>query len=84
MRSGRDKKEQVYDPSDKDSPRPLRGDIVIFNTLAEHVAVATGDRVGSKAEVMSLWTQNSRHVYTTTIEDLMSPGARIRFFSPKW
>ena len=78
--------EQVYDPNDSDSPRPLTGDIVIFNNLGDHVAVATGNTTGSgEVEIMSLWTQNSRSVYKTTIEELLrSSRGPIRFYSPNW
>jgi hypothetical protein len=80
IRRGR---EQVYDPGDPDSPRPLAGDLVIFNTVANHAAVATGAYPGGEVEIMSLWTQNSREVFRTTIEDL-SAGTPIRFFSVRW
>jgi hypothetical protein len=57
--------EQVYVPADPDSPRPLVGDLVIFNTVASHAAVATGAYPGGKVEIMSLWTQNTRQVTAT-------------------
>jgi hypothetical protein len=57
--------EQVYAPGDPDSPRPLAGDFVIFGTIAAHAAVATGNYPGGRVEVMSLWTQNSQHVFRT-------------------
>jgi Domain of unknown function (DUF4157) len=75
--------EQVYDPANPDSPRPVAGDLVIFGTVANHAAVATGNYPGGKVEVMSLWTQNARHVFRTTVEDLGTSGP-FRFFSPHW
>lgn len=75
--------EQVYDPADPDTPRPVAGDLVVFGTVATHAAVATGNYPGGKVEVMSLWTQNARHVYRTTVEDLGASGP-FRFFSPHW
>lgn len=83
LRSG---KEQVYDPSKPaDSPKPLRGDIVIFNNLGAHVAVATGNYTSAGVEIMSLWTQNSKKVYKTTVEELLkSTSGPVRFYSPKW
>jgi hypothetical protein len=78
-------KEQVFDPSNADSPRPLRGDIVIFNTLAAHVAIATGGQKGGSPEVMSLWTQNSKKVFQTSIDTLLKDtSGPVRFYSPKW
>ncbi len=78
-------REQVFDPRNPDSPKPLRGDLVIFNTLAAHVAIATGgDQTGSP-ELMSLWTQNSRRVYQTSVDRLLRDTAGpVRFFSPRW
>ena len=84
LRSG---DEHVYDPNDADSPRPLTGDIIIFNNLGAHVAVATGTSTGGgEIEIVSLWTQNSKTVVRTTIEALMRDGASgpIRFYSPNW
>jgi len=75
--------EQVYVPGDPSSPRPVAGDLVVFNTVATHAAVATGNYPGGKVEVMSLWTQNSRRTFRTTVEDLGAAGP-FRFFSPHW
>jgi len=75
--------EQVYAPADPDTPRPVAGDLVIFGTVATHAAVATGNYPGGKVEVMSLWTQNARHTFRTTVEDLRASGP-FRFFSPHW
>jgi len=83
VRQGR---EQIYRTGDPDSPRPVAGDLVIFRALGDHVAVATGRYPGGEVEVMSLWTQNSRSVFQTTIERLLTRGATrpVRFFSPRW
>jgi hypothetical protein len=78
-------REQVFDPNNADSPRPLRGDLVIFNTLAAHVAIATGGSQAGSPEIMSLWTQNSRHVYQTSVDRLLQDtSGPVRFFSPRW
>lgn len=78
-------KEQVFDPKDADSPKPLKGDIVIFNTLAEHVAIATGGTASGSPEIMSLWTQNSKKVYKTSVDELLKETkGPVRFYSPKW
>ena len=80
--------EQIYDPKDPNSPRPLRGDIVIFKEAAGHVALATGQRTGAGVEVVSHWPppDGSYHVKRTTIEALMAtlklPTAK--FWSPMW
>ena len=78
-------KEYVFDPKNPDSPKPLRGDVVIFNTLAAHVAVATGGDNGGSPEIMSLWTQNSKTVYKTSIDELLkATSGPVRFYSPSW
>lgn len=72
----------LYNRSDPDSPRPLRGDIVYFNGPA-HIALATGRRVRGKIEIYSFWpppntpfhpnapfTATIDQVKLTTIEDL--------------
>jgi hypothetical protein len=80
--------EQTYDPTKRDSPRPLRGDLVIFQEAAAHVALATGRMAGGKVEVISHWPPpDGRHtVKTTTIEDLL-PEVQVsvaKFWSPIW
>jgi hypothetical protein len=80
-------KEHIYDPAKAGSPRPLRGDIVIFDTAAGHVALATGRTVGGQIEIISHWgpPHNNPRVETTTIEDLlMSTSGPVRFWSPRW
>lgn len=79
---------QTYDPADKDSPRPLRGDLVIFNEAAGHVALATGKMVGGRVQVVSHWPPpDGKHtVKTTTIEALL-PEVRVKvakFWGPSW
>jgi hypothetical protein len=80
--------EFVYDRNDPDSPRPLPGDIVIFNNLGAHVAVAIGEDPGTgEIAIMSLWIQNSQSIFRTTVEYLLdnsSATGPVRFFSPAW
>ncbi len=80
--------EQIYDPTDSNSPRPLRGDLVIFQEAAGHVALATGRRVGGRIEIISHWPppDGDHHVKTTTIEALLpAVGVRVaKFWSPVW
>jgi hypothetical protein len=79
---------QIYDPADKNSPRPLRGDLVIFDEAAGHVALATGKMVGGQVEVVSHWPPpDGKHtVKTTTIEALL-PEVNVKvakFWGPSW
>lgn len=80
--------EQTYDPADKSSPRPLRGDLVIFKEAASHVALATGSMVGGQVEIVSHWPPpDGKHtVKKTTIEALLpSVGVKVaKFWSPSW
>ena len=79
---------QTYDPADKDSPRPLRGDLVIFKEAASHVALATGNMVNGEVEVVSHWPPpDGKHtVKRTTIEDLLPEvGVKVaKFWGPSW
>ena len=80
--------EQTYDPADKNSPRPLRGDLVIFKEAAGHVALATGQRVNGQIEVVSHWPppDGKFTVKRTTIEALL-PSVKVKtakFWSPSW
>ena len=80
--------EQTYDPADKSTPRPLRGDLVIFKEAASHVALATGNLVGGQVEVISHWPPpDGKHtVKTTTIEALL-PATKVKvakFWGPSW
>lgn len=78
--------EYTYDKDDPDSPKPIKGDMVIFKDFMNHVTIATGNTVGGKIEIMSLWTQNNKKTYKTTIEDLLAGGAAspVKFFTPNW
>lgn len=85
LRSG---SEYVYDPAKAGSPRPLRGDVVIFGTAAGHVALATGRLVGGEVEIISHWgpPHHNLKIETTTVEDLRRSGAGkpVKFWSPRW
>jgi len=82
--------ENVFDPSNPDSPSPLPGDMVIFKEAATHVAIATGTVTAGKHEVISLWNQpgNISTVQRTSIEDLLavvgSSGRPVKFWSANW
>jgi hypothetical protein len=83
--------EHVFTPGDPNSPAPLAGDIVIFNTAANHVAISTGTIAGNgNHEVISLWAQpnNTSTVQRTSIEDLLvvtgSGGRPVKFWSAQW
>jgi hypothetical protein len=84
----RDGTRYVYDPAKAGSPRPLRGDVVIFGTAAGHVALATGRVVGGQVEIISHWgpPHHNLTIETTTVEDLLKNGARgpVTFWSPRW
>lgn len=77
-----------------DTPRPLRGDIVVFGDASRHACIATGKVVprttGNVAqvehEVISLWIGNRGRVERTTIEALAKGalGRPILFWSAKW
>jgi len=80
--------EQIYDPAKSDSARPLRGDLVIFQEAAGHVALATGRRVSGRVEVVSHWPppDGDHHVKITTVEALLPEvGVPVaKFWSPVW
>jgi hypothetical protein len=84
----RSSNEQIYDPKSPTSPRPLRGDMVIFKEAASHVALATGTRTGAGVEVVSHWPppDGDHHVKRTTIEALLTPLKlpTAKFWSPVW
>lgn len=81
-----------YQEGRADSPRPLRGDIVVFQSATVHACIATGNVVRNSAtgaeecEVISLWTLNGRRVERTTIEALARSATDrpIRFWSSRW
>ena len=68
--------------------RPMPGDIVVFNTCWDHVAIAVGNATGSP-KVISLWVKPNgiNSMQQTTIEKVSaaySTAPRIEFFTPKW
>jgi hypothetical protein len=85
LRSGA---EHTYNPAVANSPRPLRGDLVIFGEAATHVALATGRLIGGQVEVVSHWTapDGDTHTKLTTIEALLpsTPVRVAKFWSPIW
>ena len=70
-----------YNPRNPDSPRPLKGDIVIFGSAAGHVAMATGNLAGSP-EVLSLWHSPDNHDFfqLTTVAKLVRVKPNRVFF----
>lgn len=80
--------EYVYDKDNPSSPKPLKGDIVIFKDFPSHVAIATGKTTATgEVEIMSLWTQNNKKTFKTTVEVLLkdpSASGPIKFFTPNW
>jgi hypothetical protein len=74
-----------------DSPIPLRGDIVVFQSALEHACIATGRVVKNKDgdnehEVASLWMPNGGKAERTTIETLAGAATKrpIMFWSARW
>lgn len=87
-RALRSSNEYIYNPADPNTPRPLRGDLVIFKEAAAHVALATGRQVGGQIEIVSHWPppNGDHHVKITTIE-LLLPRVGVtvaKFWSPIW
>jgi hypothetical protein len=80
--------EQTYDPTARNTPRPLRGDLVIFREAAGHLALATGQRVNGQVEVVSHWPppDGKYTVKRTTVEALMTEMglATAKFWGPSW
>jgi hypothetical protein len=83
----------TLDLSDPNSPRPLAGDLVVFNKAAVHIAIATGGMVSGKHGVISLWNQpgNISTVQRTTVEDILAAmpnggaaGKPVTFWTAKW
>jgi hypothetical protein len=79
-----------YNPKDATSPRPLKGDIVIFNSIYAHTTLAVGNTSGSP-RVLSLWQEpnNADYLQETTVADLlgasgMGSGANVFFYRPGW
>lgn len=84
----RSSQENIYDPANPSTPRPLPGDLVIFDEAANHVALATGRMVGGQVEIISHWPppDGDHHVKRTTIEALLpQTGVTVaKFWSPIW
>lgn len=80
--------EHAFDQADPDSPSPLRGDIVVFDTAVNHTAISLGTITGGEHDVLSLWDRPNNHLYLqrTTIEELLREGAStpVKFWSPGW
>lgn len=79
--------EYVYDKNNPDTPKPIKGDMVIFKDFMNHVTIATGNTTAKgEVEIMSLWTQNNKKTYKTTVEKLLAGGAAspVKFFTPNW
>lgn len=80
-------KEYTYDKDNPDSPKPIKGDMVIFKDFKNHVTIATGNTTSDgEIEIMSLWTQNNKKTYKTTVEELLKKGGKgpVKFFTPNW
>lgn len=79
--------EYTYNKKDPDTPKPIKGDFVIFKDFPTHVTIATGNITGKgEVEIMSLWTQNNKKTYKTTIQGLLDVNAKgpVKFFTPNW
>ena len=82
--------EQVLDTTNPKSPEPLPGDIVIFSTAKNHVAISLGTKDGTgKHKIISHWPppDGDHKTKQTTIEELlasMDPGQTVKFWSAKW
>jgi hypothetical protein len=70
---------------------PLRGDLVVFNTAGDHIAIATGETREVKGEqipvVISLWNKpnNNYYLQIVTIDQLDDKREKnTYFFSPQW
>lgn len=71
------------------SPNPLPGDLVIFDSAAGHIVIATGNIYSDGSpEIISLWDRpnNTRFLQRTSIKALVDAGANanVKFFSPVW
>jgi len=79
--------ERQFQPTVIGSPRPLRGDIVVFDNAEDHTAMATGTDDAGSPEVFSLWDRpNHNYLQRVTVRALLAAGADepVRFFSPRW
>jgi hypothetical protein len=79
---------RTYDQLDPMTPRPMRGDVVIFNTPLDHTAIALGTPPVGSPRVLSLWNTPNAHLYLqdVTVAELrlVGAGTPVRFFSPNW
>ncbi|HEV8483543.1 MAG TPA: DUF4157 domain-containing protein [Blastocatellia bacterium] len=79
----------TFDPADKNSPEPLPGDVVIFDTIANHAALSLGkdDKTGQH-RIISLWTPSGGKTEKTTIETLLlmpgMKGVQVKFCTSLW
>lgn len=79
--------ERTFDPNNPLSPKPLRGDIVLFETAEAHTAMAAGSDIAGSPEVFSLWDRpNHNYLQRLTVGALLAAGADepVLFFSPRW
>ncbi|MBT1690649.1 hypothetical protein [Dawidia soli] len=79
--------QRTFDRNDVHSPKPLKGDIVLFKDAEEHTALATGTEVANSPEVFSLWDRpNYDYLQRLTVDALLAAGADepVDFFSPNW
>jgi hypothetical protein len=78
---------RIYDPLNPLlSPRPLEGDIVVFDTAVSHTALAVGNPAGSP-QLYSLWDEPNADDFlqqTDVATLLLHANGPVRFFSPSW
>ena len=87
LRGGR--RENILNLNDPDSPQPHAGDMVIFDTAANHAAISTGFiNFSRQHEILSLFNVPNAisQVQQTTIEDLLAAGVSgpVRFWGVNW
>ncbi|WP_457334953.1 hypothetical protein [Rhizobacter sp. P5_C2] len=78
--------QRIYDPLLPLSPRPLEGDIVVFDRAVSHTALALGNPLGSP-QVYSLWDEPNADDFlqlTDVAALLAHANGPVRFFSPSW
>jgi hypothetical protein len=78
-----------YNPNDANSPRPLKGDIVVFGEIYAHTTLAVGNTSGSP-RLLSLWhaPNNADYLQETTVAELLGVsgmgGVPVYFYRPGW
>jgi hypothetical protein len=87
LRGGR--RVNILDLADANSPQPHAGDMVIFDTAANHAAISTGFiNFANRHEILSLFNVPNAisQVQRTTIEELIAAGVSgpIRFWGVTW